>query len=232
MSELAEALLSDPSARAETLDRFVTLATEMVTGCRAAGVLLIEQDDAITVASTDPLVVSLHALQRDAQEGPCLDAARSQRSHYATDLASDHQWPAFAPRAVALGVRSVLAYPIVNAGRVSALNLYADLPEAFGAADRARGLLLTFVAGLAIGAAEDHERAGEREENLRAALRTREVIGQAQGILMERERITSDQAFALLRDSSQHLNVKLREVAETLVETGATPPTAANPDPS
>lgn len=81
---------------------------------------------------------------------------------------------------------------------------------------------------MAAGSTDEHERAGEREANLRAALRTRELIGQAQGILMERERISGDQAFALLRDSSQHLNIKLRKVAANLVETGETPITSAS----
>lgn len=231
MTELADALFTDPAAGVGDLGRFAKLATEIVSGCEYAGVLAIDRDGAMTTAaSTDPIVIALHDLQREGQDGPCIAAVTQQRAYYATDLASDSQWPTFAMGAVALGIRSALAYPIVTAGQASALNLYAELPEAFGAADRARGLLLSVFAGLAAGAADEQERAGEREANLRAALRTRELIGQAQGILMERERITSDQAFALLRDSSQHLNVKLREVAENLVQTGETPRTAPRPD--
>lgn len=228
MTELADVLFADSTTGDGALARFVALATEIVAGCGAAGVLTIDQDGARTVASTGPLVEALHDLQRDGVDGPCVAAAINRRAYYASDLASDEQWPAFAAGAVALGVRSVLAYPIVSAGSTSALNLYAELPQAFGAADRARGLLLSVFAGLAAGAVDEHERAGEREANLRAALRTRELIGQAQGILMERERITGDQAFALLRDSSQHLNIKLREVAENLVATGETPITSAS----
>jgi len=73
---------------------------------------------------------------------------------------------------------------------------------------------------------EDEER---RAENLAAALVTRELIGQAQGILIERERITPDQAFVVLRQASQHLNIKLREVAQNLVETGERPDTGRPP---
>lgn len=226
MTALADALFADVAGSEGALGRFVTLATQIVSGCDGAGVLVVVGDDVTTAASTDPIVEALHDLQRDGHDGPCLDAVLTQRAYYATDLATDSQWPAFAASAVALGIRSVLAYPIVSAGRASALNLYAEMPQAFGAADRARGLLLSVFAGLAVGAADEHERAGQREANLRAALRTRELIGQAQGILMERERISGDQAFALLRDSSQHLNIKLRQVAETLVQTGETPATA------
>ncbi|HUP85370.1 MAG TPA: GAF and ANTAR domain-containing protein [Acidimicrobiales bacterium] len=223
VAALADALFAEPFTPAATLGRIVALATDTVFECDASGILVDGPNGLATAAASAPIVAALHALQVESGEGPCFDAVASQTPFYATDLARDPQWPTFARGAVALGIRSVLAYPVVNSGRASALNLYAAMPEAFGAADRARGLLLSVFAGLAIGAADELERADAREANLRAALRTRELIGQAQGILMERERITSDQAFALLRDSSQYLNVKLREVAQNLVETGETP---------
>ena len=101
-------------------------------------------------------------------------------------------------------------------------------PVAFGVIDR-EGLLLAAIGGLATSAARSHEDEERRTENLHAALATREVIGQAQGILIERERITADQAFEILRRASQHLNVKLREVAQNLVDTGERPDTGAPP---
>lgn len=228
MSELTDALFADATTRGITLARIVAVASENVTGCDAAGILVVEAGGMVTAAASAPVVATLHTLQVDAQEGPCFDAVARQVPSYATDLATDLQWPTFSKGATALGIRSVLAYPVANGRQRSALNLYAALPAAFGAADRARGLLLSVLAGVAIGAADEHDRADAREANIRAALKTREMIGQAQGILMERERITADQAFALLRDSSQHLNVKLREVAQSLIETGETPVTGNN----
>jgi AmiR/NasT family two-component response regulator len=85
------------------------------------------------------------------------------------------------------------------------------------------------MAGFALAIARDHENEERRAENLQAALVTRELIGQAQGILMERERITAVQAFNVLRQASQHLNVKLREVAQDLVENGERPETGTAP---
>ena len=231
ISDLADALFAEPATKEATLSRIVTLASQTVSECEAAGILVAEPAGMATAAASAPVVAELHALQVEAQEGPCFDAVVNQVSFYATDLATDVQWPTFSEGAMRLGIRSVLAYPVVTGDRRSALNLYAAMPAAFGASDRARGLLLSVFAGVAIGAAEEHERADAREANVRAALRTRELIGQAQGILMERERITADQAFALLRDSSQHLNVKLREVAQTLVETGETPVTGPSSPP-
>ena len=78
---------------------------------------------------------------------------------------------------------------------------------------------------MAFSSARTHEDEERRAANLQAALATREMIGQAQGILMERERITPDQAFDILRRASQHLNVKLRDVAQNLVDTGERPDT-------
>jgi hypothetical protein len=112
-----------------------------------------------------------------------------------------------------------------------AINLYASYPQAFGVIDRARGLLLASMAGFACATARSHEDEKRLADNLHAALVTRELIGQAQGILMERERITSDQAFHVLRQASQHLNVKLREVAHDLVDTGQRPDIGSHPSP-
>jgi len=91
--------------------------------------------------------------------------------------------------------------------------------------DRAKGVILASLASVAITAARSLEDEERRIDNLHTALSSREIIGQAQGILMERERITADQAFDILRRASQFLNVKLREVAQNLVDTGERPET-------
>ena len=88
-----------------------------------------------------------------------------------------------------------------------------------------KATILASLASLALSVAHTHEDEERRAENLNAALRTREIIGEASGILMERERITADQAFDILRRASQHLNIKLREVAQNLVDTGESPDT-------
>jgi GAF domain-containing protein len=125
-------------------------------------------------------------------------------------------------------IRSVLALPLPNNGGSGALNLYARFPGAFGVVDRAKAVILASLAGLALSAARTHEHEERRAGNLNAALATREVIGQAQGILMERERVSSGQAFDVLRRASQHLNRKLRDVAQDLVDTGERPDTGTS----
>ena len=221
-SQVAVELFGAPTVD-ETLRRIVQLAAETVDGCEGAGVFVVEHGAGTTVAASHPFVVELDRAQIDAGEGPCIDAAERATTVYAADLADDARWPGFSPTAVRAGVRSVVAYSL-SPNRPSALNLYAHLPAAFGATDRAQGLLFATLARLALDSAEERAADERRAGNLAEALRTREIIGQAQGILMERERITADQAFDVLRRASQRMNVKLRDVARDLVETGESEP--------
>lgn len=214
---------------AGTLERVVQLAAATVGGCDSAGILVLEGDHLAVAAASSTLARRLDEAQIATNEGPCIDAALGGTTTYVADLADDDRWPAFAPTAVHAGVRSVLAYSLAGR-RPSALNLYAELPAAFGAFDRAQGQLYATLARLAVDSATERAAGESVAANLTEALRTRELIGQAQGILMERERITADQAFDVLRRASQHLNVKLREVAETLVRTGEPPDTGPAPD--
>jgi hypothetical protein len=119
----------------------------------------------------------------------------------------------------------VLALPLSQNNSLGALNLYARSPIAFGVVDRGKAVILASLAELALTAAHSHEQDGMGFQDFRAALGTREMIGQAEGILMERERISANHAFDILRRASQHLNIKLREVAQNLVDTGESPDT-------
>lgn len=216
----------------DTLQQVVELAVETIDGCDFAGIFLLHGDAVTTVVHTDAIVIDLDALQNRYQQGPCLDAVTDGGTRYASDLADDTRWPLYGPEATAAGLRSVLALSLSTRGARGAVNLYARYPQAFGVIDRAKGLLLAGLAGQAISTAQAHDEKTQRLDNLQGALLTRAVIGQAQGILIERERITADQAFDVLRRASQHLNIKLRDVAQTLVDTGVTPATssASTPD--
>ena len=227
-TEAARVLFS-AGAVADTLQRVVELAVETIDGCDFAGIFLLGDGALTTPVHTDPMVIEVDALQRRYEQGPCLDAVADDSILYADDLAGDDRWPLYGPAATAVGVRSVLALSLSNRGTRGALNLYARYPMAFGVIDRAKGLLLAGLAGQALSTAQAHDRETRRLDNLQAALLTRAVIGQAQGILIERERITADQAFDILRRASQHLNIKLRDVAQNLVDTGESPPTGPPP---
>jgi GAF domain-containing protein len=215
-----------------TLQATLDLAVATIEGCDFAGLFVLKAGNVTTPVHTAPIVAQLDALQLSGQEGPCLDCMAQGTALYAEDLADDPRWPNFGPQAAGAGVRSLLGLCLSSDGQVAgALNLYARYPLAFGAVDRARGLVLAGLAGLALSVAEAHEEEVRRAENLRQALVTRQVIGQAQGILMERERVTAEQAFDILRRASQHLNTKLREVALDLVETGERPLTGSGERP-
>jgi hypothetical protein len=225
-TEVARALFLAGSVE-DILARAVDLSVVTIEACEFAGAFLLEGDEITTRACTDPIVVEVDALQLHTGEGPCLDAIAHKLTFYADELGTDPRWPNFGPEAAAVGMRSLLALPMATDGTLGALNLYARYPQAFGVIDRARGLLLASMAGFACSTARSHEDEERRAENLHAALVTRELIGQAQGILIERERITADQAFHVLRQASQHLNVKLREVARDLIDTGERPDTGS-----
>ncbi len=145
---------------------------------------------------------------------------------YGDDLNIDTRWPKFRSRRGAERDAQRIGAPADGQGpALGAVNLYAAYPSAFGVVDRAKGVILASLASAALAAAHVFEDEERRIDNLHSALSSREVIGQAQGILMERERIAADQAFDVLRRASQFLNVKLREVAQTLVDTGERPET-------
>ncbi len=228
VAESAQILFNAGSV-SHTLASVVELAVTTIEGCDFAGILLLDDGALSTPVHTDPLVVAADALQDLCGEGPGLDAIAHRAVFYAEDLNTDQRWPDFSRRAAATGLRSVLSFPLSADDRFGALNLYARSPVAFGVVDRATGAILSSLAGLALSVARSHEDEERRALNFQAALSTREVIGEALGILMERERISADQAFDVLRRASQYLNIKLREVAQNLVDTGEDPDTGPAP---
>jgi GAF domain-containing protein len=224
LSETALILFSAGSVH-NTLEQVVAVAVHTIEGCDYAGLFLLEEGVVVTPVHTDPIVDEIDAMQRDSSQGPCLDAIAHRVMVYGEDLQSDDRWPQFGPLAAERNIRSVLALPLTTNGAAGAVNLYARYPSAFGVVDRAKGVILASLASVALTAAHSLEDEERRIENLHSALSSREIIGQAQGILMERERIAADQAFDVLRRASQYLNIKLREVAQTLVDTGERPET-------
>lgn len=228
-AEISRALYSAHTVQ-ETLARIVTFSVGAIDGCSGAGISFVQGEQVVTPVWTEPKVLEVDTMQYTTGQGPCLDAIAKGESVYASDLRTDPRWPEFGPRAAQAGMRSLLSFCLMGEKPLGALNLYAQFPGAFGATDRAKGLIFATHAGVALAAAQDVEDATnaltveiQRLENLHGALASRQVIGRAEGILMQREVITGDQAFDLLRRASQHLNIKLREVAQYVVETGEIP---------
>lgn len=199
-----------------TLERIVELAVQAVPGCDWAGVSLrSRRSPAEPAAATDQRVGEADELQRLLSEGPCYDTSLSGEVHIAVDTRVDQQWPEWSPRVAELGIMSVLSVQLRGAAGelFGALNLYASEVDAFSRNDLDEALLFAVHAGGAL--SQSRELTGLRE-----ALRSRHLIGVAQGILMQRYDLTLDQAFAVLSRHSQDSNIKLRELAEQIVEAG------------
>jgi hypothetical protein len=203
---------------ASTLDGVVHAAVETVPGTGHAGITQVVGRRALrTTAGTDELVYRIDAAQYEAAEGPCLSALYEERTVRLSDMAAEQRWPAFTGRATALGVRSMLSFQLyVTEENLGALNLYA--PQAGAFTDESEQIGLLFATHAAVAVADT-----VKLRQLTRALDVRDLIGQAKGILMERHRLSGDQAFTRLVRASQSTNTKLVEVARRLVETGELP---------
>lgn len=211
-AEVARELLAADTVD-ETLQRIADLAVGTVDGCDHAGVSLVRGRTITTPASSNGVPPRVDAIQYETDEGPCLDAIRDHEVFRTDDLATEERWPSFAHRAAReTGVHSMLSFRLfADEDTLGALNLYCKRTGAFGEEARAVGAVLAAHAAVAL-------RAAQAEQNLAEAVASRDVIGQAKGLLMARQGITADEAFALLRRASQRLNVKLRTVAERVVD--------------
>jgi GAF domain-containing protein len=211
MSELAVGL-QDEDNRDGTLRAIVHGALNLVPGTSWAGISLIQGKRVTVEASSHDLVVELDQLQSDFGEGPCVSAIRQQRTVRVTDLAKPGQpWPRFAATAVERGVRSMMSLRLfVRRETLGALNLYAAQPDAFAPdAEILADLVAQHAAVALAGATHEH--------HLNVALVNRDVLGQAKGILIQRDGLTALQAFQLLARASQDTNMKIADVARWLI---------------
>jgi GAF domain-containing protein len=204
-----------------TLVAILTAATTAINGADEAGLNLFTSGRFEPQATTGMAPPQLDALQQRTGRGPCIDASRKQVSIHIDDLSVDHRWPEFASAASKLGIRAMLCVPLwVDDRRLGSLSLYARSAEAFD--DFAKRFADLYATHGALALLE-----AQRADQLQRAIASRDVIGQAKGVLMERHRITAEQAFALLKGASQRLNRKVAEVAELLASTGDLPSSTA-----
>jgi GAF domain-containing protein len=170
------------------------------------------------VASTDPLASQADGIQYRLGDGPCLHAMRHATLVRIDDLAASNRWPRFSRQAVALGIRSCLAVPLLAEDEpAGTLNLYARRPGAFGPAETARAEQFAGHASGALTLALRMESCSDLNDQLRSSLVSRAVIDQALGVIMATERCPQDKAFAVLKTVSQNTNVKVRDLAATIV---------------
>jgi GAF domain-containing protein len=218
MGQVARALQEEHGDVSATLQAITRAAVNAVPGADECGIsLVIGRRRVESRAPVGELPRIIDELQQRLGEGPCLDAAYEQKTVRIDDIESETRWPRFCPEAASAGLRSVLSIQLfVTGDNLGALNLYARRPHAFKEESESVGLVFASHAAIALAGAEN-------EQNLRTALTTRDQIGQAKGILMERFKITADRAFAVLVGASSRTNRKLTDIAEELSATGTLP---------
>lgn len=183
-----------------------------IPGARYGGITMVEEAGINTLAATHDYATVLDDIQRDAHEGPCLSAAWDQHTIRIDDLASETRWPRYRDAAIErTPVRSVISFRLFQEGSaLAALNFYAESEGVFDEESVEVGLIFAAHTTVAWNLMR-------REHQFRSALASRDVIGQAKGVLMERFSIDAAAAFELLRKLSQQSNTKLVDVAERLI---------------
>lgn len=203
-----------PLTVAEVLSHVTSAAVELIPGADLAGVLLIGKSiEHETLAPTHALMYALDTLQEKYGEGPCVQAATDELIVRTDDFEHETKWPNYPREVLKLGIRSALSFKLYTSrATAGALNLFGFEPNVFDGESEAIGSVLAAHAAAAI-------LASRQGEQLQSALTSRDIIGQAKGIIMERFSVDAVRAFEMLRELSQTGNVKLVEVAQRVIDT-------------
>ncbi|HSS09974.1 MAG TPA: ANTAR domain-containing protein [Acidimicrobiales bacterium] len=241
LNELATLVLANETL-GSVLQRVVDLACTTLEGCDWASVTLVEGENAVTAAASAEEVHAIDEGQYRNHEGPCLQAIRDGLVHRIDDTAASDDFRAFNADAVRRGVRACLGLPLlVDSGTsetsetsetIGALNLYSRTSGVFRDPEQERAAHLAERAAVAVANAHFVDAIGKLVDQLRQAVESRDLIGQAKGILMARQQCDADTAFDILRRASQRKNRKLHDIAATIVSAPLPPvgdPHAATP---
>lgn len=201
------------------LNLVVSLAQETIDHSQGVGVTLIRDGRRAAAAASDPLIARADDLQYELDEGPRLSAYRDRRVYRIDDLRIEDRWPRWAAAAQEFGMLSSLNAPLAAVEQTfGAIEVCSGKPNSYD--DHDAHLLERFAAHAAILLAnvQSYEGARQVSEQLQQALLTRDLIGQAKGIVMAREGVDEQTAFDYLVGMSQRSNLKLREVARRITE--------------
>ena len=214
IAELVQNLHSRSDADADTvIAELAEHAAVEIPGAQYAGITVTRNAKHIeTPAATHLYPMLLDKIQQRHGEGPCLTAAWDEKTIHVADLESDDRFPLYRQDALAeTPIRTIMAFQLFIAGQtMGALNVYAEEPNVFG--DESRNIGLVFAAHSSVA-----WNSARRDEQFKNALASRDVIGQAKGMIMERYGVDAVQAFELLRKLSQDSNVPLIKVATQIV---------------
>lgn len=217
LTELARTLHEEQDPD-DVLRSVVHAAIELIPGVEEGSISVVfDRKTATSRAPSGQLPRIVDELQNDTGQGPCLEAAYEEKTVRVPDMSTEQRWPVFARKACEAGVGSMLAFQLyVDEKNLGALNLYSRQANVFTDESEHIGLMVAAHAATAYAEANQMEQLAE-------SVSTRDRIGQAKGILMERYKITPDQAFYLLSKVSQTTNMKLNSVADQLAATGEIP---------
>lgn len=201
----------------QTVDRILEFAVKALS-CAYAGIILVHEKSRVeTVAATNPLVADLDQVQLEVGEGPDLEIIADRPGVLIRDIEQEDRWPAWTAKVAATGIRSMLGTRLATPkNTIGSLNFYDPEPGRFDQTDADVAHMLGRHAAVAMASARD-------QEHLWKAIDARNLVGQAQGILMERFDLDAEQAFSVLRRYSQDNNLKLSVVAERLISTRSLP---------
>jgi hypothetical protein len=214
IAEIVQQLHSRPDTDSDTvIAELAEHAAVEIPGAEYAGVTITRNAKHIdTPAATHKWPILLDEIQQRHREGPCLTAAWEEKIIHVADLEADDRFPLYRQDALdRTPIRSVMAFQMFIADeRMGALNVYAEESHAFGQESRDIGLIFAAHSSVAWNSAR-------RDEQFKRALASRDTIGQAKGMIMERYGVDAVQAFEVLRKLSQDSNVPLVQVATELV---------------
>ena len=212
---LAEIIYQGSDA-AEVYTAICIAATLVVSGCDHASLLVRRNGNYVTVAASDRIAQRVDDFERSEGDGPCVDAIEEETPQIEPDLTTPCQWPKLAARLVAeTPVRGAMGFRLlVNRRKTGALNLFSDKPNSFDNESAGQAVVLAAFASVAINAIAQ----GEDAATMRRGLASNREIGKAIGMLMMLHGFSEQEAFALLRRHSQHLNIKLADVARQVIE--------------
>ncbi|SED13594.1 ANTAR domain-containing protein [Nocardioides exalbidus] len=210
--------LTGRSGKDDTLLGIAEAAVELVSGCDVAAVCVLRHGRHDTCAHTDSSVQQLDDLQRELGEGPSITELNSMDVIYVPDLMAPLPWPNWGKKVAGeAGIRSYLGFRLfTDADSIGTLNLYAYEIDAFSYQDRLDGMVVAAHSAVALDSSVE-------KEQLHTALTSRQLIGEATGMLRVQYSLTTEQAFGVLKRISSEQNIKLFSVAEQVVETGSLP---------
>lgn len=210
--------LSEAESVDELLQLIVDLGEDYLDGCDGVSLMLIDKQRKIsTPAYSSPVAHASDLAQYEANEGPCLDALRDHAVYMIDDLETEPRWPTYRALALKLGVRSMLSYRLYAKGRTfGALDFYAQQPHVYSPFSKAIGQVFAAYAAVAL-------KGAITEAGMEKSIESRDIIGQAKGIIMERFDVSAADAFQKLTAISRAEHILVRDLAAQIVATGQIP---------